>query len=55
MYQHALGAITPAAAVGATLPVTGFNPLWYLMAGFTLIASGFAISRMAPRKARATK
>ena len=37
-------------AVGAagTLPYTGMNLLWSLMAGFAVFAAGLAVKRIAP-------
>jgi len=51
MYQKA-GAIGGAAlgGTGALLPTTGINMLWLLLAAFTLVATGFAVIRMVPRR-----
>lgn len=48
MYDKA--AISGGAATFATLPFTGFNALWYVLAGFALIMAGGALLRIAPRR-----
>jgi len=55
MYQDAAGLVAPAAASTAMLPYTGFNTLWFVVVGFTLIGAGLAALRIAPRLHRATK
>jgi hypothetical protein len=53
MYQKA-GAVGGAAigGTGAILPTTGINLVWLVLAAFTLIATGLAVSRLIPRKNR---
>jgi hypothetical protein len=42
---------TTAAAAGAsTLPFTGANVLWAVLAGFAFLAVGLALRRMFPRE-----
>jgi LPXTG-motif cell wall-anchored protein len=55
MYTEAGSLVAPAAVSTAMLPVTGFNVLWFAIAGFTLIGAGLAALRIAPRLHRATK
>jgi hypothetical protein len=52
MYGQTAGVAGAAATVGtaATLPFTGLNLIWILLAGFALIAAGIAIMRVIPRK-----
>jgi hypothetical protein len=52
MYGQTAGAAGAVAAVAAagTLPFTGLNLIWVLLAGFALIAAGTAIMRMIPRR-----
>jgi hypothetical protein len=55
MYGQSAGVAGASGAVGAvgaaaTLPFTGLNLIWVLLAGFALIAAGTAIARMIPRK-----
>jgi hypothetical protein len=46
MYQNA----APAAATAASLPFTGLNIVWVLLAAFTLLAASGALWRIFPRK-----
>jgi LPXTG-motif cell wall-anchored protein len=39
-----------AGAAGAMLPLTGFNVIWFVVAGFTLVSAGLAIMRLMPRR-----
>jgi len=48
MYDKAL--TSSGAATFATLPITGFNLLWYTIAAFTLLMAGGALLRITPRK-----
>ena len=48
MYHHA-GALGTGAAAGA-LPFTGFNVIWFVLAGFALLAAGASLLRIAPRR-----
>jgi LPXTG-motif cell wall-anchored protein len=48
MYHHA-GTVGTAAAAGA-LPFTGFNAIWFVLAGFALLAAGTSLLRMVPRR-----
>jgi hypothetical protein len=52
MYGQTAGVAGATGAVGAaaTLPFTGLNLIWVLLAGFALIAAGIAILRVIPRK-----
>lgn len=49
MYET--GAATGGATAATMLPLTGFNVLWYAVAGFTLVSAGLALLRLAPKKA----
>ena len=51
MYNNVVSSL-PAAAIptAASLPFTGLNVLWLLLAAFTLLAAAGALYRMAPRK-----
>jgi hypothetical protein len=47
MYHNATTAVT----VGATtLPFTGFNIVWALLASFALFAAAGAVHRLTPRR-----
>lgn len=46
MYQNT----APAAAAAASLPFTGLNIVWVLLAAFTLLAASGALWRIVPRK-----
>ena len=48
MYDKAL--VSGSAATLAALPMTGFNVVWFLIAGFALLMAGGALLRIAPRK-----
>jgi hypothetical protein len=48
MYGKAAGVGSTAA--GATLAYTGTDVLWIGLAGFTLMAAGFALLRILPRR-----
>lgn len=48
MYNDATSATTLAATGGGLL--AGANGIWWLLAGFALIAAGTAIARIVPRK-----
>ena len=48
MYDKAL--VSGGAASLAMLPVTGFNVLWLVIAGFALLMAGGALLRIMPRK-----
>jgi hypothetical protein len=52
MYGQTAGVAGATGVVGAaaTLPFTGLNVIWVLLAGFALIAAGIAILRVIPRK-----
>jgi hypothetical protein len=49
MYGNATFA-TPAIAAGAALPFTGLSVVWYVIAGFALLAAGLAVHRVVPRR-----
>ena len=38
------------AAAGTGLAVTGYNTVWVLIAGITLIVAGLAVMRLMPRR-----
>lgn len=40
---------TAAGATGATLPFTGLNLIWIVLAAFAVYAAGLAILRVVPR------
>lgn len=40
------------AASSATLAYTGINTMFYLVAGFTLVMAGLALTRLVPRRER---
>lgn len=42
-------AITGAGVGTSLLPTTGFVPLWFGLAAFTMIAAGFTVLRLMPR------
>lgn len=48
MYDKAL-ASSGAATLG-TLPVTGFDAVWFVIAGFALLMAGGALLRIIPRR-----
>lgn len=48
MYDKA--AISAGTATAATLPVTGFDVVWFVLAGFALLMAGGALLRVIPRK-----
>ncbi|HMG42372.1 MAG TPA: LPXTG cell wall anchor domain-containing protein [Acidimicrobiales bacterium] len=48
MYDKAL--VSGSAATLATLPVTGFSVVWFVIAGFALLMAGGALLRITPRK-----
>ena len=50
MYNHA-GVAGGSAAVGS-LPFTGINVVWMVLAAFALVAAGSALLRIAPRRER---
>jgi LPXTG-motif cell wall-anchored protein len=50
MYDKAL--VSGGAATLATLPVTGFSVLWFVIAGFALLMAGGALLRIVPRRQR---
>jgi LPXTG-motif cell wall-anchored protein len=50
MYDKALAG--GGAGTLATLPVTGFEVLWFVIAGFALLMAGGALLRIAPRRQR---
>lgn len=45
-----LGSTTFLAAPAGALACTGMDVLWYVVAGFTLVAAGFAVGRLLPRR-----
>ena len=47
MYDKA--AISGGAASLATLPMTGFSVLWFVIASFALLMAGGALLRIVPR------
>ncbi|HVT21071.1 MAG TPA: hypothetical protein VHE57_06770 [Mycobacteriales bacterium] len=49
MYNHG-GVLGTGAATGATLPFTGLNTMWLVLAAFALLAVGTAILRLVPRR-----
>lgn len=44
------GLVSGSAATLGMLPVTGFDMLWYVVAGFTLLMAGGALLRILPRR-----
>jgi hypothetical protein len=50
MYHKAIGAFG-VTTTAAAIP-TGMNLLWLLLAMFTLLAAGFAVARLIPRRNR---
>ena len=48
MYDKALA--SSGAATLATLPVTGFSIVWFLIAAFALLMAGGALLRIIPRR-----
>jgi hypothetical protein len=48
MYQHS--ALPVAAGAAASLPFTGFEPLWMFLAGVAAIAVGGAVRRLIPKR-----
>ena len=50
MYHKAIGAFGVTATAAAT--PTGMNLVWLLLAMFTLLAAGFAVARLIPRRNR---
>ena len=48
MYDRAL--VSGSAATLATLPVTGFSMVWYVIAAFALLMAGGALLRTVPKK-----
>lgn len=44
------GAVAGGATAGALLPLTGFNIVWYAVAGFTLVSAGLALLRLVPKR-----
>lgn len=47
------GKLSSTALVTApALACTGLTALWYVVAGFTLVAAGFAVWRLLPRRRR---
>lgn len=49
MYQ-VKGCTAAGAAGSCTLAATGFNTLFYVVAGFTLLMAGFALLKLRPAK-----
>jgi hypothetical protein len=49
MYNHG-GAVAGGGAAIGTLPFTGLNLIWLVLAAFALISAGTAIMRVAPRR-----
>ena len=47
MYQHS--ALPAAAGAAASLPFTGFEPLWMFLAGVAALAVAGAIRRLLPK------
>jgi LPXTG-motif cell wall-anchored protein len=51
MYGTGVSAAAGVGTVGAgTLAYTGFENTWMVVAGVTLLAAGFAINRIIPRR-----
>ena len=48
MYQHS--ALPAAAGAAASLPFTGFEPLWMFLAGVAAIAVAGAVRRLIPKR-----
>lgn len=48
MYDKAL--VSGSTGTLATLPVTGFSVIWFVIAGFALLMAGGALLRIAPRR-----
>lgn len=53
MYHKAIGAF--GVTTTAAMTPTGMNLVWLLLATFTLLAAGFAIGRLIPRRHRLAK
>ncbi|MBN9098409.1 MULTISPECIES: hypothetical protein [unclassified Pseudonocardia] len=45
-----LGSTAFLATPAGALACTGLDALWYVVAGFTLVAAGFAVGRLLPRR-----
>ncbi|MEU4623535.1 hypothetical protein AB0G04_26620 [Actinoplanes sp. NPDC023801] len=50
MYGNVAGGGTVAAGTG--LAVTGYQTMWLLVAGVTLVVAGLAVMRLVPRRRR---
>ncbi|MBB5868119.1 LPXTG-motif cell wall-anchored protein [Allocatelliglobosispora scoriae] len=48
--MYGSGTAAGGATAGAMLPVTGFNIVWYAVAGFTLVSAGLALLRLLPKR-----
>jgi hypothetical protein len=50
MYGHVAGG--GVAVGGGALALTGFNTVWVLVAGLTMLVAGLAVMRMVPKRRR---
>jgi len=50
MYGNIAGGTTVVG--GGALALTGFNTVWVLVAGLTLLVAGLAVMRMVPKRRR---
>jgi hypothetical protein len=52
MYTKVSGGLAAGLPAATTLAYTGLEILWFVVLAFTLVAAGFALLRLAPRRER---